>query len=54
MYISERFGFSLFSRQARPGHDSKQKRSNPLKEIIEEIGDDIAANTKNLINLIFT
>lgn len=47
--------FFLFSRQARAEHDSKQKRSNHLKErLIIEVGDDIAANNKIVINLVLT
>lgn len=47
--------FFLFSRQAGAEHDSKQKRSNHLKErLIIAVGDDIAANNKIAINLVLT
>lgn len=49
--------FSLQSRQEL-GVIQKQKRSNHLKKkkrlIIEELGDDIAADAKIFINLVFT
>lgn len=55
MYKSERFGGFVFSRQARAGHNSRQKRDREAatekRLIIEEI-DNNAAGNEIIISLI--